>query len=76
MNVIAGADQHQIERRHISRTVVDLSGGGLKQVIMRNASQDLDQMIGDTIGNMISEPGIVGGGGLAAVDFRDLGPGE
>ena len=76
MNVIAGADQHQIERRHISRTVVDLSGGGLEQVIMRNASEDLEQMIGDTIGNMISEPGIVGGRGLAAVDFRDLGPGE
>jgi hypothetical protein len=56
--------------------VVDLSGGGLEQVIMRNASEDLEQMIGDTIGNMISEPGIVGGRGLAAVDFRDLGPGE
>jgi hypothetical protein len=61
---------------HISRTVLDLSGGELEQLIMRNASQDLDQMIGDTIGNMISDSGIVGGGGLAAVDFGDLGPGE
>jgi hypothetical protein len=56
--------------------VVDLSGGGLEQAITRNASQDLEQMIGDTVGNMVSEPGIVGGGGLAAADFRDLGPEE
>jgi hypothetical protein len=30
MDIIASADQHQTERRHISRTVVDLSGGGLE----------------------------------------------
>ena len=76
MDIIAGGNHNQTQnesqrtRQHIPRTVVDLTGG-LEQRILGNANQDLEQMIGD----MIGDSGNVGGG-FEDFDFRDLGAGN